>query len=361
MAASKLFKNHDHDFCDRKYPVDLTTHDYCLGSLAFGRYGESWRMLHRICSKELLVNRPTNETTRLRRKCTDDMIRYIEEDAAAAHGRGEEGKVNLAHFFFLMSFNLVGNLVLSRDLLSSQSKEGKEFFDAMKEVMVCAGKSNLSDFLPVLKWLDPQGIKRNMVREMGRAMKIVSSFVEERIDELKLPKDKTNKDLLDALLEHTGEGTISNQNVIIIIMEMFFASSETTSSTIKWAMAELLRNPESMTKAKEELDLVIRVDRRVEDSDMDNLPYLQAEIKETLRLHPALPLLIPRNSMLRDQLFGVFDTQGDTDFELIPFGSGRRICVGISLAHKVVHLAWLACYITLTWSLGTTCAPKLSI
>ncbi|KAK8496601.1 hypothetical protein V6N12_003534 [Hibiscus sabdariffa] len=231
------------------------------------------------------------------------MIRYIEEDAAATHERGEELKVNLAHFLFLMSFNLVGNLVLSRDLLSSRSKEGKEFFDAMNEVMVWAGKPNLADFLPVLKWLDPQGIKRNMVRNLGRAMKIVSSFVEERIDELKLAKENTTKNLLDALLEHTGEGkegsgTISNQNVIIIVLEMFFAG------TIEWALAELLRNPKSLTKAKA-LDQVIGAGRRVEESDM-----------------------------------------------------WRRICVGISLAHKVVHFALASLLHSFDLELGNNICPE---
>ncbi|XVE96518.1 hypothetical protein REPUB_Repub02eG0229500 [Reevesia pubescens] len=168
--------------------------------------------------------------------------------------------------------------------------------------MEWAGKPNLADFLPVLKWLDPHGIKRNMVRDMGRAMKIVSRFVRERIEELKLAKENTTKDFLDVLLEYEGEGKegpcrISNQDVIIIILEMFFAGSETTSITIEWAMAELLRNPESMTKAKEELDRVIGPKRKVEESDVDKLPYLQAVIKETLRLHPAIPLLLPRNAI----------------------------------------------------------------
>lgn len=218
MAASEFFKKHDHDFCDRKCPTVLTAHNYYQGTIAFGRYDKHWRMRRRICSTELLMSRQTNEVARLRRKCIDDMIRYIEEDTAAAQERGEEGKVKLARFLFLMSFNLVGNLVLSRDLLNSGSKEGKEFFDAMNDVMVWAGKPNLADVLPVLKWLDPQGIKRNMVRDMGRALEIVSGFVKERVAE-----EKETKDLLDVLLEHTGEGkqgsdSISNQIVIIIIL-----------------------------------------------------------------------------------------------------------------------------------------------
>lgn len=185
-AASELFKKHDQDFCDRKCPHSLTAHNYSQGTIALGRYGNYWRLVRRICSMEFLVNRRINEMAPLRRKCIDDMTGYMEEDVAAAQARGEEGKVMLAHYLFLMSFNLVGNLVLSRDILSSQSEEGKEFFDAMNKVMEWAGKPNLSDFLPVLKWLDPQGIKRNMVRDMGRTIKILSRFVEERIEDGKL-------------------------------------------------------------------------------------------------------------------------------------------------------------------------------
>ena len=94
---------------------------------------------------------------------------------------------------------------------------------------------------------------------------------------------------------------------------MFFAGSETTSSTIEWAMAELLRKPESMTKAKEELGRVIGPKRKVEKSDMDELPYLQAMIKETLRLHPAIPLLLPRNAMQETNYLGYLIPK-ETDF-----------------------------------------------
>ncbi|KAK8337025.1 hypothetical protein V6Z11_A09G161000 [Gossypium hirsutum] len=241
-----------------------------MGTIAFGRYGKHWRMRRRICPTGLM-NRQTNEAARLLRKCIDDMIRYMEEDASGARTGGR------------------------RDLLNSGSKDGKEFFDAMNDVMVWAGKPNLADFLPVSKWLDPQGIKRNMVRDMGRALEIVSNFVKER----------ETKDLLDVLLEHTGEGkqgpdSISNQ------IEMFFAGSETRSSAIEWAMVELLRKPDSMKKMKEEINRVIGTQRKVEESDIDNLPYLQAVIKETLRLHPVVPLLLPRNAMQGTDYMGYF-------------------------------------------------------
>jgi len=123
-----------------------------------------------------------------------------------------------------MAFNVVGNMVLSRDLLDPKSKDGPEFFDAMNRFMEWAGKPNVADFLPWLKWLDPQGIKASMAKDMGRAMKIAEGFVKERLEERKLRGEmRTTNDFLDAVLDYEGDGKegprkISSQNVIIIIL-----------------------------------------------------------------------------------------------------------------------------------------------
>lgn len=168
---------------------------------------------------------------------------------------------------------------------------------------------------------------------------------------------------------------------------MFFAGSETTSSTIEWAMTELLRRPETMHRVKEELNRVVGPNRKVEENDIDNLPYLQAVVKETLRLHPAIPLLLPRNALEDTKYMGYLVPKGTQifvnvwaigrdpeswddplnfkperfigsniefkgqNFELLPFGSGRRICVGMSLAHRVIHLALASLLHTFDWEL----------
>ncbi|KAF2289795.1 hypothetical protein GH714_038654 [Hevea brasiliensis] len=335
-------------------------------SLAVGNFRPYWRMLRRLCSVELMTNKRINETASIRRKCVDQMIRSIEDDVAAAKARGESRELNLPHYMFLMSFNLVGNLMLSRDLLDSQCKEGHELFQAMDKVMGWAGKPNIADFLPFLKWLDPQEMKRNMSRDLGRAMEIVAGFVKERIEEHKLGKEKA-KDFLDVLLEHEGDGK-EWHGKIPYEKEMFFWGSETTSTTVEWFMAELLSNPEAMRKVKEELN-------------------------ETLTLHPALPLLIPRNALQDTNFMGchiprdsqVFvnawaigrdpdswedplackperflksniDYKGQ-NFELIPFGSGRRICVGITLAHRVVTLGLASLIHNFDWELVNNVIP----
>lgn len=350
--------------------------------------------------------------------------RSIEDDVAAAKARGESGAVNLPHYLFLMSFNVIGNLVVSRDLLDSQCKEGHEFFEAMDKVATWVGTPNIADFLPFLKWLDPQGLKRSMLRDLGKAKEIVASFVEERIKDRKIGKEKT-KDFLDTLLEFEGDGKewhekIPYEKVILIVLvsiisfynhilldqiliyyclcwmlqEIFFTGTETTSTTTEWIMAELLKNPEAMRKVKEELNEVVGENRKVEESDIEKLPYLQAVIKETLRLHPAAPLLLPRNTIQNTNFMGYHipkDTQvfvnvwaigrdPDTwedpftfkperflgssidykgqNFELIPFGSGRRICVGISLAQRLVSFGLASLIHNFDWELDKNSKPE---
>lgn len=127
-----------------------------------------------------------------------------------------------------MAFNLVGNLMLSRDLMDSKSMEGKEFFDCMNKILELAGTPNVADFLPFLKWMDPLKIKRTMVRDMTKTMRISSQFVKERIEEKKAGKQRVKKDFLDVLLEYEGDGkdgpdkfTVHNVNIVIMVCYPF--------------------------------------------------------------------------------------------------------------------------------------------
>ncbi|KAF6144614.1 hypothetical protein GIB67_006106 [Kingdonia uniflora] len=169
--------------------------------------------------------------------------------------------------------------------------------------------------------------------------------------------------------------------------DVFAAGTESSWITLEWAMTELLRNPDIMKKAQLELKQTVVKEKLVEESDIVQLPYLQAIVKETFRLHPPAPLLLPRRAerevivcsftVPKDALVMVniwaigqdpniwanptlfnpdrylgsdIDFRGH-DFELIPFGAGRRICPGLPLAYRMVHLMLASLIHSYDWKL----------
>ncbi|KAK3226713.1 hypothetical protein Dsin_006575 [Dipteronia sinensis] len=188
-------------------------------------------------------------------------LSWVEKEAAAQQGEEAARGVQVGRFVFLTTFNLLGNLMLSRDLLDPEAEDTGEFFGAVLKLMQWSGHANMSDFFPWLRRLDPQGLRRKMDRDLGKALEIASRFVKERVDEDKKfvsdnkEKEKNKKDFLDVLLEFQGNGKdepskISAKNINIFILEIFLAGSGTTSSTVEWAMTELLCNPESLNNGQ---------------------------------------------------------------------------------------------------------------
>ncbi|GJR28068.1 cytochrome P450 93A3-like protein [Tanacetum coccineum] len=169
--------------------------------------------------------------------------------------------------------------------------------------------------------------------------------------------------------------------------DIIVAGTETSASTLEWALAELINNPNIMKRVTKEIHQVVGENRLVQESDILNLPYLQAIVKETLRLHPAVPI-IPRISS-QDCTVGGYHIPANTNtfinvwainrdhnhwenpdefrperfeenmmevrgqhFQLLPFGSGRRMCPGISLAQHTVHTTLGAMIQCFDWKAG---------
>ena len=161
---------------------------------------------------------------------------------------------------------------------------------------------------------------------------------------------------------------------------MFGAGSETAATTLQWAMAELIRNQRVMRKVRDEVRQQFAGQGTVTEAGLGDLHYLRVVIKETLRMRPPAPLLLPRVCGSPCQVLGFDVPEGATvivnawaigrdpahwdapeefaperfegrnrrdfkgaDFEFVPFGAGRRICPGMAfgLAHVEVALAAL--------------------
>ncbi|MED6158523.1 hypothetical protein PIB30_033452 [Stylosanthes scabra] len=189
-------------------------------------------------------------------------------------------------------------------------------------------------------------------------------------------EDDKVKDFLDILLDVSEdkdcEVQLSRNNIKSLILDYFTAATDTTAISVEWAIAELFNNPRVLKKAREEVARVTMNQRLVSEDDISNLPYIHAIIKETLRLHPPITLLmrkgihdcvvggykIPAGSVVCINIWAIgrdptiwenpmefrperfLEGQGSTidtkghHFNLLPFGSGRRGCPGMPLAMR---------------------------
>ncbi|WRX23927.1 Cytochrome P450 - like 10 [Theobroma cacao] len=395
-VAREMFKNHDVVLAGRKIYEAMKGDFGHEGSLITSQYGSHWRMLRRLCTTEFFVTSRLDAMQGVRERCVDRMVQFVE--GAGANGTNS---VDVGRFFFLMAFNLIGNLIFSKDLLDTKSERGAKFFYHAGKVMELAGKPNVADFLPFLRCLDPQGIRRKTQFHVKRAFEIAGEFIKERMESMENGDYKgKRKDFLDVLLEFRGDGVeapskFSSRTVNVIVFEMFTAGTDTTTSTLEWAMAELLHNPKTMKVVQAELRSTLDPGKKLEEKDIEKLPYLKAVIKETLRLHPPLPFLVPHMAMNSCKMLGyhipketqvlvnvwaigrdsttwqeplefkperfleanTVDYKGH-HFEFIPFGSGRRMCPAVPLASRLLPMALGSLLHSFDWTLADGLKPE---
>ncbi|XP_051113767.1 cytochrome P450 76A1-like [Andrographis paniculata] len=365
QAARAMFKSHDAVLAGRKIYDSLkgdVSHD---GSLIVAQYGPRWRTLRRLCAAEFFSAARLDAMRHVRAACVDEVVEHVK---AAAAG---DAAVDFGKLFFVMAFNLIGNLVFSRNLVDPASERGAKFFYHAGKTMEWAGKPNFADYWGCLKWFDFQRIRRTTQFHVKQAFDVAGEFLRERMED----SGRSQKDYLDVLLEYRGD-VLEGSTINVIVFEMFTAGTDTTTSTLEWAMTELLRSPAALAKVQSELRSAIGSGEKVTEGDLENLPYLKAVIKETLRLHPPLPFLVPRQAMEPCKFEGFHIPAGTQilvnvwaigrdpetwrdplefrperfldataadykgkHFEFLPFGAGRRICPAVPLSDRVLPLA----------------------
>ncbi|KAH0741447.1 hypothetical protein KY290_034490 [Solanum tuberosum] len=165
----------------------------------------------------------------------------------------------------------------------------------MREVLALSGGFDVADFFP--SWTLLHGISGTRSRLMSMHKKI-DVILEKIIHEHKEEKGRGKfggEDLIDVLLRVMENGElrfpITNDNIKAVILDLFFGGTETSSVIIQWALSELMKNPNVMAKAQAEVRCVCKGKKDLNDNDVEELKYLKLVINETLRLHPASPLL----------------------------------------------------------------------
>ncbi|GLJ32501.1 hypothetical protein SUGI_0653970 [Cryptomeria japonica] len=380
--AKEVFKTHDQNFAGRTLIEAAKVNSHHESSIVFAQYGDYWRKMRRIATTELFTPTRLQALQHLRRDQVSQTIRMVFEK------RGKT--LNIKHLVFYEGLNLMSNIIFSKNLFDPTNPDSVELRNAFNESLRLAGKPNLADFYPFLRFLDPQGVSRDLGVVFKRLNNYLDVVIQDRLAARRkgvgLPKEK---DFLNILLDSTAHD-FTLENIRALITELLTTGSDTTTTTVEWAMVELIANPHVMKQAQEELEEIIGLNRRVEESDIDHLPYLHAIVKEVLRLHPTLPLalphradnscevagyMIPKHTMVIVNVWAIgrdpkiwkeplkfmperfFNgenskmTYKGQDFELIPFGAGRRICLGLPLAHQMLHFTIASLIHSFNWSL----------
>lgn len=137
-----------------------------------------------------------------------------------------------------------------------------------------------------------------MTIHFGKLMDLFDRIIDKRLQLRTRNGYISTNDFLDNLLNFKEDNSAELDRDLIehLLLDLFTAGTETTASTLEWAMAELLHNPKALLEVQPELKQSIDERTLVEESDVACLPYFQAIVKQTLRLHPPVPLLLPRKA-----------------------------------------------------------------
>ncbi|MED6218270.1 hypothetical protein PIB30_025192 [Stylosanthes scabra] len=262
-------------------------------------------------------------------------------------------------------------------------EEGRRYLKALREFVQQLGKMLAGDAVPWLRWVDLGGHEKAMKETAKELDAMCDKWLEEHREKRVLEGDDgRSQDFIDVMLsvlDGTDEIAGYDADTIIKATVLILTAGAVDTSTVSltWIISCLLNNTASLEEAQKELDLQVGKERYLKESDISNLVYIQAIVKETLRLHPPSTLsglrvftedctidgyYIPKGTPLMTNLWKIHrdpniwldpldfkperfltgnhknvDVRGN-HFELIPFGSGRRICPGISFAMPLIHL-----------------------
>lgn len=364
--AKEFLKTHDLLFASRPPSAATNYFWYNCTDIGFAPYGAYWRQVRKVCVLQLLSSRRLDYFRFIREEEVSAMIHSI------AHS---DHPVNISKIVSTLMTDIICRMTLGRKYSDEDSIGGKGINSVVQESYVVAGAFNVGDYIPYMAWMDLQGLNRRFKEIHGIQDELLEKVIEEHVAQ---SDPNVTRDLVDVLLAASAdkdmEPQITRDNIKAILYDMFGAGTDTSSTTILWAMSELLRNPPLLKKVQDELERVVGMERMVLESDLPSLPYLQAVVRETLRLYPSAPLALPHLSVEACNVLG-YEIPKNTQVlvnlwaigrnptswedaerfvperfmngcsldekvrncEWIPFGAGRRVCPGEQLAMLLVQ------------------------
>ncbi|XP_044948921.1 dolabradiene monooxygenase-like [Hordeum vulgare subsp. vulgare] len=387
-AAREVMKVHDAAFANRPVYATADVLTYGGQNISFARLdSRHWKTVRKLCAVELLSPKRVRSFRPIREEEAARLVRSVADAGAGA-------TVNVSERVKVMM-----NDVIMRVSVGDRCQQRALYLEELDRGMGVLSGFNLTDLFPTSRLARALG--GGSLRAAWEVRERIQSILDAMIVDHKRAMETEeadaasagheSEDILTTLLRFQRDGgtggiTLTNENVNGVLFDIFSAGSETTATTTIWAMSELIRNPRTMTIAQSEVRQALQGKTKVAEADIDGqLHYLQMVIKETFRLHPPVPLLLPRLCTKQSKIMGydvppgttVFVNMwaigrdemnwtdasefkperfrvekvdyGGTDFRFLPGGAGRRMCPGmmfgvsnieIALASLLYHFDW---------------------
>ncbi|KAF5951471.1 hypothetical protein HYC85_009415 [Camellia sinensis] len=377
--ARDVLQAQDSVFSNRPATTAIAYLTYDRADMAFAQYGPFWRQTRKICVMKVFSRKRAESWASVREE-VDLLIGNIATKVGSP--------INVGEAVFCLTKNII-----YRAAFGTISDEGQEeFVKILQEFSKLFAAFNIADFFPSMGWIHGKELNNRLEKARRSLDGFIDKIIDEHVEKKKKKKrdcendddGEVETDMVDELMafysedgrkEDGDELKITKDNIKALIMDVMFGGTETVASAIEWSMAELMKNREDLKKVQQELADVVGLDRKVNESDLENLPYFKSVIKETLRLHPPIPLLlhetsvdaavagfgIPAKSRVMINAWAINrdkDSWVDPDsfkpsrflnggapdfkgsnFEFLPFGSGRRSCPGMQLGLYAMELA----------------------
>ncbi|KAM3198785.1 hypothetical protein P3L10_034477 [Capsicum annuum] len=381
--AREVLKTQDLVFCSRPSLLGQQKLSYNGHDIAFSPYNDYWREMRKICVLQLFSLKKVQSFRPIREDEVSRMIKKISQQAASSQA------TNLSNIMISLTSTIICRVAFGVRF-DEEAHERKRFDYLLAEAQAMMASFFVSDFVPSLNWIDKL---TGLTGRLERNFKDLDEFYEELIEQHHNPnKPKSMEgDIVDLLLQLKKEKStpidVTLEDIKGILMNVLVAGSDTSAAVVVWAMTALMKNPKTMKKVQEEIRNLIGNKGVVNEDDIQNMSYLKAVIKETFRLYPPDPLLILRESMKKSTLEGyeihpgalvhvnawaiardleIWENPSEfiperflnseidfkrEDYELIPFGAGRRGCPGITLGIVAIELALSNLLYAFDWEL----------
>ncbi|XP_010434998.1 PREDICTED: cytochrome P450 705A5-like [Camelina sativa] len=375
-VAYDIFRDQDVNVSFRSSPP--IEESLLLGSYSFisAPYGDYWKFMRKLMVTKILGPQALERSRRFREDELDRFYKVLVDKAV------KKETVEIGEEAAKFNNNTICKMIMGRSC-SEENGEAERVRGLVTESMALTKKIFLATvFEKPLRKLGISLFKKEIMSVSHKFDELLEKILVEHEEKLE-EHHHQGTDMMDVLLEaYRDEDTeykITRNHIKSLFVDLFIAGTDTSSTTTQWIMAEIINHPKIFERLREEIDSVVGKTRLVQETDLPNLPYLQAIIKEGLRLHPPGPL-VPRTlqerceikgfhipektiiivnsyAIMRDPDFwedpeefkperflglsrsGQEDEKRDKFLKYIPFASGRRGCPGTNLAYVSVGTA----------------------